>query len=123
LGIYYEKEKFYVNVNTQDTLLTLKKKLYKLTNVPIRNQRLYFRGAELLNDKSFESYSIQNDSLLALKNVNKLKLGPFALCTKQGYELDSPTLINNRRSMIENNPQAAFQRPSKLCRSVRKDLN
>lgn len=79
IGIFYEKDRIYIRMKTEETLRILKNKLEKVTQVLVENQRLFFRGEELEDKRTIASYAMRNDSLICL--IDRLKyLGktPFA---------------------------------------------
>lgn len=79
IGIFYEKDRIYIRMKTEETLRILKNKLEKVTQVLVENQRLFFRGEELEDKRTIAYYGMRNDSLICL--IDRLKyLGktPFA---------------------------------------------
>lgn len=58
-------------MKTEESLKILKNKLEKVTQVLVENQRLFFRGEELKDNRTIASYGMRNDSLICL--IDRLK--------------------------------------------------
>ena len=111
----------------QEPLLILKKRLAKLMKIPLRQQKLYFRGEELHDSRTFSSYHIHNDSLITLRNNSKHK--ELTIChtfisEEKTLELDSPRQLTNRVSMVAEKLECSLSMTPllRLTRSVRADV-
>lgn len=54
-------------VETNDSILMLKKEIEKKFDVPFDQLDFYYRNQELEDDKTFQDYSIQNESIIQMK--------------------------------------------------------
>lgn len=57
-----------IKVKPTDKIEDIKLQIYDESYIPPYQQRLYFNGINLENDKTLQDYSIQRDSILILKN-------------------------------------------------------
>ena len=64
--IYFNNEKFIIKSNANQTILDLKKNIYRLIKIYPKDQMLLFNGIFLKNENTLLDYKIKTDALICL---------------------------------------------------------
>ena len=63
----YDNTTLVINTNNKETILNIKKEIFKKTKIPIKHQRLCYRFKDLDNSHILKNYRIENESTIYLK--------------------------------------------------------
>ena len=58
---------YIISINKSDTVLKLKEKCEKETNIPALQQNLFYKGRMLSNEKLINYYNLDNDQTIILE--------------------------------------------------------
>jgi hypothetical protein len=61
-----------LDVESNDTMLNIKKQIYDKERIPIEQQKLYLHGEQLEDMKSISFYKIKNESVIILIQYNRI---------------------------------------------------
>ena len=65
---------FYIEIETQDTILFLKEKIKEKKNIPIKDQKILYAGKSLEDNKTFKNYNIsKNEPFLVLRIMKNIQ--------------------------------------------------
>lgn len=64
--IYHAGETMIVKTKIKENIAQLKQKLFRITHIPPKQQKLVFRGCKLQDELTLEEYHIKANSLLCL---------------------------------------------------------
>ena len=98
--LFFEKRKLCLNIILgQDRIKDIKEKIRKLTNIPISDQKLFYKKKYMDDEKPIEYYDITIDSAIKLYNYNEIMIKKKIL---EFQDKSNDSVNNLKKKKIEN---------------------
>ena len=98
--LFFEKRKLCLNIVLgQDRIKDIKEKIRKLTNIPISDQKLFYKKKYMDDEKPIEYYDITIDSAIKLYNYNEIMIKKKIL---EFQDKSNDSVNNLKKKKFEN---------------------